>query len=200
MSNEGITYTVSEAIRSYSREHAEKACFSAIRLHPESRISPDANLIGKITIGKDASVFAGALLRGDYETITIGEQTTIEDGVVIHGGLGHAVTIGEHTTIGHHCMIHGCTIGDNTLVGMNSCIMNGAVVGNNCLIGAGSLITQDTVIPDRWMAFGTPARLIRELNDEEIESLITVGAESYKYLSMKMEREGLLKTPDKLDL
>lgn len=195
MSNLGKTYQVDPHFRESLREAVNKACYDQVNLDPTARISPLCNLIGSINIGPRTSILAGALLRADFEPITVAEDSVIEDGVVIHGGKGHPVTIGEHTTIGHHCLLHGCTIGDNTLIGMNSCIMNDAVIGNNCLIGAGSLVTEGKVIPDRWMAYGHPVELIRELTDEEIQDYITIGAESYLMLTEKMLEEGILENP-----
>lgn len=197
MSNLGKTYHVDPQFRESLRAAIDKARYDRTMLDPSARISPDCNMIGSITIGARSAVLAGAILRADFEPITIADDSVIEDGVVIHGGKGHPVNIGEHTTIGHHCMLHGCTIGDNTLIGMNSCIMNNAVIGNNCLIGAGSLVTEDKVIPDRWMAYGHPVELVRELTDEEIQDYITIGAESYLLLTEKMLEEGILENPER---
>lgn len=195
MSNLGKTYQVDPQFRESLREAIDRARYHNVHLDPTARISPQCTLVGSISIGARSAVLAGALLRADFESITVGEDSIIEDGVVIHGGKGHPVTIGEHTTIGHHCMLHGCTIGDNTLIGMNSCIMNNARIGNNCLIGAGSLVTEDKVIPDRWLAYGHPVELIREMTDEEIQDYVTIGAESYLMLTEKMLEEGILENP-----
>lgn len=195
MSNRNITYHVPAALTDILKDHVDRTVQYAVKPDSLSRISPFCHITGDVTLKAGSSVFAGSVLRGDFEPIVIEEDSTIEDGTIIHGGLGYEVHIGEHTTIGHHCMLHGCHIGDNSLIGMNSCIMNGAIVGNNCIIGADTLIPQGVTIPDRWMAYGHPVRLIRELSDGEIEELITIGAESYLLLSQRMLEQGVLEAP-----
>lgn len=123
-----------------------------------------------VTLEKDCSVWFNATLRGDEDSIYIRSCTNIQDNAVIHCDKGYPVTIGHNVTIGHGAIIHGCSIGDNSLIGMGAIILNGAKIGNNCIIGAGSLVTQNTVIPDNTMAFGNPCRIKRELTPEEIES------------------------------
>ena len=125
-----------------------------------------------IIIGKDSSVWYNSVLRcSGGNAIIIGERTNIQDLCMLHiSSKGYSVNIGDGVTIGHSCIIHGCKIGNNTLVGMGSIIMNGATIGNNCIIGAGSLVTQGKYIPDGTLAFGRPAKIIRELTEEEIEA------------------------------
>ena len=133
----------------------------------------------RITIGKDSSIWFNSVVRCDGEqNISIGERTNIQDLTMVHVGRGYSVSIGDDVTIGHMSLIHGCTIGNNCLIGMGSIIMNGAVIGNNCIIGAGSLITEGKQIPDGSLAFGRPAKVIRELTPEEIEG-ITYSADCY---------------------
>ena len=132
-----------------------------------------------ISIGKDSSVWFNSVIRcDDAESITIGERTNIQDLTMIHTGPGYPVSIGDEVTVGHMCMIHGCTIGSNTLIGMGSVIMDGARIGNNCVIGAGSLVTEGKTIPDGTMAFGRPAKVIRELTADEIRG-IGLSADHY---------------------
>ena len=134
-------------------------------------IADGARLVGdNISIGKNSSIWYNSVIRCDEnESVVIGEGTNIQDLSTIHTGTGFSVKIGNGVTAGHMCLLHGCTIGDNTLIGMGSVIMDNAVIGNNCIIGAGSLVTGGTVIPDGHMAFGRPARVVKELNDEQIE-------------------------------
>ena len=145
-------------------------------------IADGARLVGdNITIGRDSSVWYNAVMRSGKEpaeTITVGERTNIQDLTMVHVSHGGPVNIGSDVTIGHQCLIHGCTIGDNTLIGMGSIIMDNAVIGSNCIIGAGSLVTGGTVIPDGCMAFGRPARVVKELTPEQIES-VRYSAELY---------------------
>ena len=111
-------------------------------------IAPDANVIGKVVLESGASIWFGATLRGDNEVIRIGKGSNVQENTVMHTDMGCPLTIGENCTIGHKAMLHGCTIGDNSLVGMGATILNGAKIGKNCLIGAGALITENKVIPD----------------------------------------------------
>ena len=141
-------------------------------------IAPDANVIGRVIVGEDVGIWFGATLRGDNEPITVGARSNIQEGVVVHTDPGKPVTIGEGCTIGHGAIIHGCTIGDNSLVGMGATVLNGAVIGRNCLVGAGALVTEGKVFPDNSLIVGSPARAIRTLDEAAIEGLRR-SAESY---------------------
>jgi carbonic anhydrase/acetyltransferase-like protein (isoleucine patch superfamily) len=134
-------------------------------------IAPDAHVIGKVELAEDVSIWFGAVLRGDNEPIKIGEGTNIQEGVMIHTDPRFPVTIGASCTIGHHAIVHGCTIGDNSLVGMGATILNGARIGKNCLIGANALVTEGKEFPDNSLIVGSPARAIRTLDDEAQEKL-----------------------------
>ena len=134
-------------------------------------IAPNATLIGKVELGDDVGIWFGAVLRGDNEPIVIGARSNIQDGVMIHNDVGLPVSIGEGCTIGHHAIIHGCTIGDNSLVGMGATILNGVKIGRNCLIGANALITEGKEFPDNSLIVGSPARVIRTLDDEAVARL-----------------------------
>ncbi len=136
-------------------------------------IADGAKLIGEdIQVGKNSSIWYNSVIRCDEnESIVIGEGTNIQDLSMIHTGPGFSVTIGDGVTAGHMCLLHGCTIGCNTLIGMGSIVMNNAAIGNNCIIGAGSLVTAGAVIPDGYMAFGRPAKTVKKLTDEQIESI-----------------------------
>ncbi len=136
-------------------------------------IADGAKLGGdNITIGKDSSVWYNTVIRCDEgESIEIGEGTNIQDLSMMHTGPGASVKIGNGVTAGHMCLLHGCTVGDNTLIGMGSIVMDHACIGSNCIIGAGSLVTGGTVIPDGHMAFGRPAKVVKELTAEQIEAV-----------------------------
>ncbi len=133
-------------------------------------IAPGAYVGGDVTLGNQIGIWYNAVVRGDSGSITIGDKSNIQDNCTIHTDPGYNVVIGEKVTIGHNAIVHGCTIGDNTIVGMGSILLNGAVIGKNCIIGAGALVTGKTVIPDNSLAFGNPAKVIRQLTDDEIES------------------------------
>ena len=128
-----------------------------------------SRIVGEVEIGKDSGVWYNAVIRGVPSQIKSGERTNVQDNVVIHGDPECPVEIGDNVTIGHSAIVHGCTVRDNTLIGMGAIILNRAVIGSNCIIGAGALVTQGCVIPDNSLAFGSPARVIRMLTDEEIE-------------------------------
>lgn len=141
-------------------------------------IAPDANVIGTVILGEDVGIWFGATLRGDNEPISVGARTNIQEGVVVHTDPGKPATIGEGCTIGHGAIIHGCTIGDNSLIGMGATVLNGAVIGKNCLVGAGALVTEGKVFADNSLIVGSPAKAIRTLDEAAIEGLRR-SAESY---------------------
>ncbi|WP_454287027.1 gamma carbonic anhydrase family protein [Rhizobium arsenicireducens] len=141
-------------------------------------VAPDAHVIGQVDLGDDVGIWFGAVLRGDNEPIVIGAQTNIQEGVMIHTDPGFPVTIGAGCTIGHHAIIHGCTIGENSLVGMGATILNGARIGKNCLIGANALVTENKEFPDNSLIVGSPARVVRTL-DEAAAAGLGLSAQSY---------------------
>ena len=134
-------------------------------------IADSAQVMGNVTIGPDASVWFGCVLRGDTESMSIGEGSNIQDLTVMHADLGLPLTIGKHVTVGHKVMLHGCTIGDESLIGIGAVVLNGARIGKNCLVGAGSLVTEGKEFPDGSMIMGTPAKVVRQLTPEQIEGL-----------------------------
>lgn len=123
---------------------------------------------GDVTIGEESSVWFNAVIRGDEDRIAIGARSNIQDNATVHEDAGYPVVIGDDVTIGHNAIVHGCTIGDNSLIGMGAIILNGAKIGRDCIIGAGALVTQGTEIPDGSMAFGSPAKVVRACTEEEI--------------------------------
>ncbi len=141
-------------------------------------VAPNATLIGRVRLQEDASVWFGSVLRGDNEWIDIGPRSNVQDGSVLHTDPGFELRLGRSVTIGHKVMLHGCTIGDNTLVGIGSTLLNGATVGRNCVIGAHSLLTEGKSFPDGVLIMGAPARVKRELDEEEIRG-ITAAADHY---------------------
>ena len=139
-------------------------------------IAPDATLIGKVRLEAEASVWFGAVLRGDNEPIVVGERSNIQDLAVCHTDPGFPVSIGSGCTVGHRAILHGCTIGENSLVGMGAIILNGATIGRNCLIGAGALIPERKTIPDNSLVVGSPGKVVRELEEAAIEMLRLAAA------------------------
>ncbi|MBS0532763.1 MAG: gamma carbonic anhydrase family protein [Proteobacteria bacterium] len=141
-------------------------------------VAETAVLIGRIRLKRQSSVWFGAVLRGDNEWIELGERSQIQDNCTLHTDMGFPMTIGKDCVIGHQVMLHGCTIGDNSLIGMNAVVLNGAKIGNNCLVGAGALVTEGKSFPDNSMIVGSPARAIRTLDDKLI-AMIRGGADHY---------------------
>ncbi len=141
-------------------------------------IAPTACVLGKVILKKNASVWFGAVLRGDNEPITIGENSNVQDNSVMHTDMGEPVEIGANVTIGHMVMAHGCTIGDGTLVGIGAIILGRARIGRSCLIAAGALITEGKEIPDRSVVMGQPGKVVRELTERDA-AMIADGAAHY---------------------
>ncbi len=139
-------------------------------MHKNILIAPGAHVIGDVLMGEKVGIWYNAVVRGDADTIVIGDNTNIQDNSTVHTDADYSVNIGKGVTIGHNAIIHGCTIGDNTVIGMGSIVLSGAVIGNNCIIGAGSLVTGKMRIPDNSLAFGNPAKIVRTVSAEEIES------------------------------
>ena len=152
--------------------------FAPVQRQPINFIAPDAQVIGRVEIKANASIWFAVVIRADVESITIGEGSNIQDGSVLHADPGCPLIIGRHVTVGHKAMLHGCTIGDNSLIGINSVVLNGAKVGSYCLIGANALITENTVIPDGVMVLGSPAKVVRKLTEDECAAL-SIGVEHY---------------------
>lgn len=148
------------------------------QINKDCFIAENSAVIGNVSIDEDCSMWFGAVIRGDSNKITIGKNTNIQDNCTIHTDENFSTTLGEGVTIGHNCVIHGCSIKDNCLIGMGSIILNGAEIGENCIVGAGSLITQDAKIPSGVLCFGSPAKVVRKLTQEEVNS-IKESAEHY---------------------
>ena len=134
-------------------------------------VAETASVIGKVCLENDSSIWFGAVLRGDNEWITVGENTNIQECAVLHTDPGFPCTLGKNVTVGHQAMLHGCEIGDNSLIGINAVILNGAKIGKNCLIGSKSLITENKEIPDNSLVMGSPGKIIRQVTDEEVNAI-----------------------------
>ena len=144
-------------------------------IDPSALVLSEAVLIGRVQLGREVSVWPGAVLRGDNEPITVGEGSNLQDGCVVHTDPGYPVSVGRQTTVGHLAMLHGCRIGDGVLVGMQATVLNGADIGDHCIIGAGALITANKRFPPRSLIVGSPAKVVRELTDEEVQGVLDNG-------------------------
>ena len=142
-----------------------------VTLEGECFIAENATVVGNVIIGRDASVWFNAVIRGDSDPITIGAETNIQDGAVLHTDPGIPLTLGRGVTVGHKAMLHGCTVGDYSLIGINAVVLNGARIGKGCLIGANSLVPENMDIPDGSLVMGSPAKIKRQLDDETREQL-----------------------------
>jgi carbonic anhydrase/acetyltransferase-like protein (isoleucine patch superfamily) len=141
-------------------------------------VADSATLIGRVRMKRETSVWFGAVLRGDNEWIELGERSQIQDNATLHTDPGFPMVIGSNCVIGHNVILHGCTIGDNSLVGMGAIMLNGSKIGTNCLVGAGAVVTEGKVFPDNSLIVGSPARVIRTL-DEKAAAMIRGGADIY---------------------
>lgn len=134
-------------------------------------VADSAEVIGDVVLGDDVSIWFGVVARGDTDTIRIGARTNIQDLTVLHADVGVPLTIGAGVTVGHKAMLHGCTVGDDSLIGIGAVVLNGATIGKGCLVGAGALVTEGKSFPDGSMILGSPARLVRSLTPQELEGL-----------------------------
>src|SRR5271168_3307796 len=139
-------------------------------------IAPNAVVLGRVVLMENSSVWFGATLRGDNETISIGAGSNVQDGAVMHTDPGFALTVGDHVSVGHQAMLHGCTVGEGSLIGIQSVVLNAAVIGRGCLVGAGAVITERKVFADGTLILGAPAKVVRELSAEERENLKKIAA------------------------
>ena len=141
-------------------------------------VAESANLIGKVTVEANASVWFGVTIRGDNERITIGEGSNVQEGTIMHTDMGYPLTLGKGVTVGHQAMLHGCTVGDGSLIGIQAVVLNGAKIGKGCLVGAGALVTEGKEFPDGSLILGSPAKVVRTLTEEDV-SRLQASAASY---------------------
>ncbi|MFZ2389388.1 MAG: gamma carbonic anhydrase family protein [Polaromonas sp.] len=140
-------------------------------IHDTAWVAGSAQVMGNVSLAEDSSVWFGVVIRGDTDTITVGQGSNIQDNSVLHADHGMPLSIGANVTVGHQVMLHGCTIGDGSLIGIQAVVLNGAKIGKNCLVGAGALVTEGKEFPDGCMILGSPAKAVRQLSPEQIEGL-----------------------------
>ena len=148
----------------------------APRVAANAYVAPNATVLGNIVLAERASVWFAAILRGDNEQISIGESSNVQDGAVLHTDPGFPLNVAANVSIGHQAMLHGCTVGEGSLIGIQSVLLNGAVIGKGCLVGAGAVVTERKVFADGWLILGAPAKAVRELTAEERENLLNSAA------------------------
>ncbi|MBV8123429.1 MAG: gamma carbonic anhydrase family protein [Burkholderiaceae bacterium] len=151
-------------------------------------VADSAEVIGRVTLGEEVSVWFQSVLRGDSDSLTIGAGSNIQDGSVLHADTGFPLELGRNVTVGHKVMLHGCTVGDNSLIGIGAVVLNGARIGKNCLVGAGSLVTEGKEFPDGSLIMGRPAVVVRELRPEQVAGL-AMSAKHYVHNGQRFARE-----------
>lgn len=156
-------------------------------IHDTAYVAPGSTVIGRVELHENASVWPGAVLRGDNEPIRIGKGSNVQDGAVMHTDPGCPLQVGENVTVGHQAMLHGCTIGHNSLVGIQAVILNNAVIGPYSLVGAGAVVTEGKVFPERSLILGAPAKVVRTLTDDEVASLQR-NADSYQVRARQFQK------------
>jgi carbonic anhydrase/acetyltransferase-like protein (isoleucine patch superfamily) len=163
------------------------------RIAASAYVAPEATVIGDVTLGERASLWPGVVVRGDSESIRIGEGSNVQDGSVLHADPDCPLTLGRGVSVGHQAMLHGCTIGDGSLIGIQAVILNRAVIGKECIVGAGAVIAEGKSFPDRSLLVGAPARVVRQLSDEDVAKLQFIAEEYAKRqetYKAKLERIG----------
>jgi carbonic anhydrase/acetyltransferase-like protein (isoleucine patch superfamily) len=151
-------------------------------------IAPNACVIGNVELGENASIWFNVVIRADLAQVKIGKNSNIQDGCILHVDEGFPITVAENVTIGHKAMLHGCSIGEGSLIGINAVVLNGAKIGKNCLVGANALVTENMIIPDGSLVLGSPAKVIKQL-DEKTKTMITEGAAHYVQNNQKYKKE-----------
>jgi carbonic anhydrase/acetyltransferase-like protein (isoleucine patch superfamily) len=162
----------------YAIQNADNAQTLSPNIDSSAWVAPGAHVLGQVELKANASVWFGAVIRADNEVISVGVNSNVQEGAVLHVDPGCPLTIGDNVTVGHQAMLHGCTIGNGSLIGIQAVVLNRAVIGNHCLIGAGSLIPEGKVIPNRSLVMGSPGKIVRELTDDEVAK-IQAGAANY---------------------
>ena len=151
-------------------------------------ICPGAQVIGDVELGEDVSIWHGAVLRGDTDSITIGDNSNVQDNCVVHCTKGFPVVVKKNVSVGHGAVIHGCTLEDNVLIGMNATVLNGAHIGKNSIVGAGAVVSEGKEFPERSLILGVPAKVVKELSDEQVQS-IQDNADNYVKLSKQYKED-----------
>ena len=160
----------------------------APQIHPTAFIADNAQVIGRVHMAEDSSVWFGVVVRGDTDDIRIGRGSNVQDNTVLHTDDGIELVIGEHVTIGHQCMLHGCTIGDHTLIGIGAIVLNGAKIGRHSIVGAGALVTEGKEFPDYSMILGSPAKVVKTLTPEQAAQFAQ-GAAHYVANAQRYQRD-----------
>lgn len=164
------------------------------RIAPTAWVAESAQVIGRVALGEGASVWYGAVLRGDNEWVTLGARTNVQEGSVLHTDMGFPLTLGDDVTVGHQATLHGCTVGDGSLIGIQAVVLNGAKIGRGCLVGAGAVVTEGKAFPDGVLILGAPAKAVREISPEQLARLkmsaahYVINAERHRSQLQRIDR------------
>lgn len=181
----------------YSKVGKALEDYHQVKFGSDVRLSKQCSVVGKVEIGNDVTIFAGAHVRGDCAPISIGSGTNIQENCTLHVSGGMPLSIGKNVTVGHGAIVHGCTIEDNVLIGMGAIVMDGAHIGKDSLIAAGAIVTEGKEFPPKSLIMGVPAKVVRELTDEQLETHVTLAAIDYQEVGYAMFADGLLYEPSK---
>jgi carbonic anhydrase/acetyltransferase-like protein (isoleucine patch superfamily) len=162
----------------------------APQIDPTAWVADSATVLGRVRMGANSSVWYGAVLRGDNDTITLGQRVNVQDGSVLHTDHGYPMLLGDDVSIGHLVMLHGCTVGEGSLIGIQATVLNGAKIGRNCLVGAGAVVTEGKEFPDNSLILGSPAKVVRELSPEQA---VRVRMAAAHYVDNAVRHRDLLK-------
>ena len=188
-------YVDPKIIAKVEREKPDIAYRGSAVIPDSCYLSPDCQICGEAILGEEVIVFYGSVIRADSEAMHIGSQTNIQEHCMLHANSGNPLTIGEHCTVGHGAILHGCTIGDNTMVGMNAVVLDGAKIGNNCAVAAGAVVSSSMDAPDGSLLIGVPARIAKTMSDEQIVNTCTEVAELNIMEAKRMLAENLMSHP-----
>lgn len=190
------TYIIPEGYRKKIEDEAPTIKYRATaKIDPEAYISDTCWIVGDVRIGYHAVIMHGASLRGDCDYIEIGAESNVQENCILHESDGSPIIVGEHTTLGHGCVLHACHIGDNALIGMNAVVLNNAVIGNNAIVGAGAVVPEGMVVPDNSLCVGIPAKVKRDVSQEQVVDIIESLTEGNLTEATRMMAEGLMFHP-----
>lgn len=191
-----ISVNLTDQERNHMTHDVEVFDYHQVQADPTARISPNASIVGTVSLGARCSVFTGVSIRADSEPALIGENTNIQESALLHDDVGCPLRIGKDVTVGHGAILHGCEIGDNCIIGMGAIVMNGARIGKNSIVAAGALITEGKNFEDNALIVGAPGKVRCTYPEDEIRERCKFSADTYLKKSARMTEEGLLKNPD----
>lgn len=190
------TYQVPQEIRSAVRANTPTIKYrGTAKIADSAVLAPSCQITGDVELGEDCVVFANAVIRADSDKVVIGPETNVQECCVLHENNGNPLVVGAHCTLGHGCILHSCTLGDNTMVGMNAVVLDGAVLGKNCAVAAGAVVLSSMVAPDNSLIAGVPAKVVKTMDQTQVDKVSTETAEINLCEGARMLAEGLMLHP-----